>query len=792
MRGLKLFPVLPLVAVVALTVSSCSVTRHLPEGSYLLTKNVVETDRKAPRDERVSADDLDKYIRQRPNKRLLGTNFYVWMYNRANPEKDNGWNRMLRRIGEAPVILDTTQVKRSADNMQTYLRSRGFFNAEESYTIDTLNGKKARVIYHASQGAPYRIGAISYDFRDKFLEPVIRQDSSHTLLHTGDIFDFNQLNAERSRITDYLKNKGYYSFSVNNIEYLADTTIGNRMVNLTMIVKQSLQEYDAQGEPVLSNNAVYRIRNIYINPDYNPTVAAMDTTYYNRLDTVEYRGLNILYDESPRVRKKILRQTVRLYPNYLYSAEEVQQTYNDIMRLGYFRSVGIVFSEVTDTLQRNFITFIGDDDGAAGNTTEERYLDCHIQCTPALRQSYKIELEGTTSSNYYGLKATVGYQNRNLFRGVELFEASVTGGYEFMRVKGRKGSFEVGGAVSMSFPRFILPFNVDRYNRLINPRTKFELSINSQRRPYYHRTISGATLGYSWSNRKYSSFIIRPVDINIVKRSYIDSAFLQTLRNPYLINSYNSQLIAGISGSWVYNNQLRSPGSNINTLLVRLNWETMGNLIGGLTHLFSHPAHSKDYYQIFGIRYAQYFRVDGSISNKIMVGPRSSIVYRFLAGAGMTYGNSRNTSIPYDRLFYSGGSNSMRGWIARTLGPGGVPAPSGVVYPSQLGNLKLEANLEARFPVWGILHGALFFDLGNVWITKQDGGDENAVFKFDRFYRQLGFNTGLGARFDLNFLILRLDWGIPLHDPNKPAHERWIQRFRFSDTVINFGVGYPF
>ena len=134
----------------------------------------------------------------------------------------------------------------------------------------------------------------------------------------------------------------------------------------------------------------------------------------------------------------------------------------------------------------------------------------------------------------------------------------------------------------------------------------------------------------------------------------------------------------------------------------------------------------------------------------------------------------------------------MRGWIARTLGPGGVPAPSGVVYPSQLGNLKLEANLEARFPVWGILHGALFFDLGNVWITKQDGGDENAVFKFDRFYRQLGFNTGLGARFDLNFLILRLDWGIPLHDPNKPAHERWIQRFRFSDTVINFGVGYPF
>ena len=772
---------------------ACSVTRHIPEGQYLLTANVIEVDHQMPKEDRISAAEMERFVRPVPNKRFLGMNLPVWVYTQSNPEKNNWWNRMLRRLGQAPVLLDTTLVEHSAGQIKTYMNKNGFYNSVESYRIDTSRHRKAKVIYTPHQGTPYRIARISYDFQDEFLGPVIRQDSAASLLRVGGILSENTLEAERSRIATLLKDQGYYSFSVNNISFVADSTIGNHEVNLRMIVKQEVVRYDEQGRPVLENNAIYRIRDIYIDPDYDPTVAVANNRYAERLDTVEYRGLNILYNEQPRVRKRILRQVVSLYPNYLYSAAEVQKTYDNIMRLGYFRSASVVFTPVAESgTEDNLVTFIGGDDSTAlSATTSEKYLDCHIQCTPALRQSYKVELEGTTSSNFYGLKATLGYQNRNLFRGVELFEANVSGGYEFMRTKGKKGSFEVGGSVSMSFPRFITPFPVDRYHQMVNPRTRFELSINAQRRPYYNRTISGANFGYSWSNRHYSSFVLRPVDLNLIKMGYIDDAFFNSIGNPYVQNSYQSQLVAGISGSYMYNNQLRSLNSDINSLLVRFNWETAGNLISGLTHLFSHPVTGEDYYNLFGIRYAQYFRLDASVSNKLMLGARSSIVYRLYAGGGLSYGNS--STIPFDRLFYSGGSNSMRGWVARTLGPGTVPVANRTDYPRQVGNLKLEANLEMRFPVWGILHGAVFFDLGNVWFLRaRESENPDGVFRFNRFYRQLGFNTGLGARFDLSFVVLRLDWGIKLHDPNAPSGQRWIQRFRISDTVLNFGVGYPF
>ncbi len=776
---------------VMLLACSCSVTRYVPQGSYLLRENVVEADRNAPKQERIKVEEMEQYVRQTPNKRFLGTNLYLWVYNIAKPGRNTVLARMWRRIGQAPVLLDTTLTRRSAENIRTYMNSRGFFDARAWYEIDTAR-RKARVVYRAEQGRPYYIGNIRHRFRDEFLRSVILEDSASTLLHTGDVFDINVLDRERLRITEYLKRRGYYNFSINNIGYVADSTVGDHRIDLTMEVRQYLSGYDERGNPQMENNRIYRLRNIYVNADYDPTIAATDSVYRHDLDTLEYRGLKIVYHQKPRVRKEILRRTINLYPNYLYNSDEVKRAYDNIMRLGYYRSANILFTEVRDTAARNLVTFIGDTggDGEAALTTEEGYLDCTILCTPALRQSYKIELEASTTSNFYGLTATVGYQNRNLFRGVELFDVSVMGGYEFIRMKGRKSSFEVGGTTSISFPRFIAPFRIDRFNRLSNPRTKFELSVNSQRRPYYHRTLSGVTWGYSWGNGRHSSYTLRPVDVNLVKMSYIDEDFLSQQRNPYLRNSYTSQLIAGISGSYVYNSQMSRVDVDRNSLALRINWETTGNLIGALTHLFSSPAEGEDYYKLFGIRYSQYFRVDANLSNKIVLDPRNSLVYRLYAGVGHSYGNS--TALPFDRLFYCGGSNSMRGWLARTLGPGNAPLPEDRSYPSQLGNLKLEANLEYRFPVWGVLNGALFFDAGNIWFLKGGDADPDGVFRFDRFWSQLGFNTGLGARFDFNFFVVRVDWGIKLHDPNQPSGQRWIHDFRFRNTALNFGVGYPF
>jgi outer membrane protein assembly factor BamA len=271
--------------------------------------------------------------------------------------------------------------------------------------------------------------------------------------------------------------------------------------------------------------------------------------------------------------------------------------------------------------------------------------------------------------------------------------------------------------------------------------------------------------------------------------SYIDQNYFNSLQNQYLKHSFESQLIVAISGSYVLNKQYKSAPNNYTT--VRANCELAGNLLNGLVHLFSKPVQDKNYYEFLGIRYSQYIRTDIDVSHRIMFGKVTALAARIYAGAAYAYGNS--DAVPFDRLFYAGGSNSMRGWAPRTLGPGSSPAPKDVVYPSQLGDMKLEANLEFRFPIWYIFHGALFFDAGNVWYLRQtEGSNPSEVFHFNDFYKQLGFNSGLGLRIDATFVILRIDLGVQLHNPGRPVGERWIHDFKWKNMALNFGVGYPF
>ena len=778
--------------VVATLAVGCGVTRRIPQGKYLLQKNEIEVDKSVPRDERITAPEINRYVRQQPNKRFLGTNFYLWTYLSANPDKQNWWNNLKRRIGEAPVYLDSLQTERSASNIKIYMDSRGYFNSQASYHIDTTSRHRAIVTYRTEQGQPYRIGQIKYRFRDRFLEPIILADTASSLLHEGNVLDFTVLDKERSRISTMLRDNGYFNFTINNILYEVDTTVGGYRADVTVEVRQVLTGYNDRGKPIMDNNTVYRLRNVNLFSNYDPTVARSDSSFMQRLDTIEYRGLNIIYEDKLKVRPKVLRQTIDLFPNHLFSAKGVQDTYDQIMRVGYYRSANIQFEEDTTTTE---VSFIGA--GATGVdhslSTKEGYLNCNIFCTPALPQSYKVELEGSTTSSFYGLRGTVGYQNHNIFRGMELLDVSFSLGYEFMKgaEAKRKRAFEIGGSASLSFPRFIVPFDIRRSASISNPRTKVELSINSQDRPYYQRVLSSASWSYTWGNGRYSNYALRPIDLTLIKVGYIDPEFLDRLQNPYLRNSYSQQLIAGISGSYVFNNQIRNINGNATNL--RFNWETAGNLVGALSHLLSKPVPERDHYNVFGIRYSQYFRTDLSFSRKEVLGAKTALAYRLYAGAGLAYGNS--TEIPIDRLFYAGGSNSMRGWAARTLGPGSVTITEDQrIYPSQVGNMKIEANLEFRFPIWSMFNGALFFDAGNVFMIGQKDREyaEGSVFHFNDFYKNIGFNTGLGIRLDISFAVLRFDWGIRFYDPNQPLGERWIHNFRWGNTALNFGVGYPF
>lgn len=775
--------------------SACSVTRKLSPGEYFLQRVEIQDDKQTPKQERIRSTTLEEYVRQSPNKRFLGTNFYVWAYNLANPNKDNWWNNLKRKVGEEPVLLDTLLTEKSAQNLKTYMDSRGYYSSQVEYSIDTTRRRKrAFVSFKTIQNEPYRIKNISYDFRDNQLAPVIEADTASSLLKVGNIFDITVLDKERQRITSYLNDRGYYNFSINNIEYRVDTLGNNREASIRMIVKRNITGYDERGRAIMDNNRIFRITEINVMPEYDPATER-EVASQRMVDTTFYQGLNIISEGKPNVRPAVLRTAIPLTPNTLYNSSQVERTYSEIMSLGYFKSARIAFEElprgVDDSLMVNYA---GEGREAYSprrfEDIKEGYLRCHILCSPTLKQSVNVELEGSTTSSFYGASATVGYQNRNLFRGVETLNTSVTFGYEYMKAPNttKRSANELGLTVGLSFPRFILPFRLSTRN--INmPRTKVEVSFNYQDRPYYRRDLSRATWTYSWRslNGRYS-YQLRPVDINWINVGYMNNEFFNSLRNEYLRQSYRTQAIVGLSGSYTYNNQNKNIGGN--ATLLRINFESAGNLMNLIGRTFSERT-DEGYYNVLGVRFSQYVRGDVSLSRKIVLGEKTALAGRIFAGCGVPYSNSK--ALPFDRLFYVGGSNSMRGWTPRTLGPGNTPAED-TPYPVQMGDMRLEGNLEFRFPIWGMFHGATFVDVGNVWYLGRDKTQVPAdgVFHIDKFYKQLGMNTGLGLRIDITFVILRLDWGIQIHNPNRPEGQRWIHDFRWKNTALNFGVGYPF
>ena len=783
-----------LIVLLSIFCSACSVTRKLSDGEYLLQRVKIDDDKHIAKDERITSYTLEQYVRQTPNKHFLGTNFYVWVHNLAKPQKKNWWNNLKRKVGEEPVLLDMSLTHKSAQNLKTYMDSRGYYSSTVSYDVDTTRRpKRAYVTFRTHQGKPYRISSISYDFRDKLLAPIIEADTASSLLRVGEIFDITTLDKERVRITSYLNNRGYYNFSINNIEYLVDTLQGNRTAGIRMIVKRNIAGYDERGRAIMANNRIYRISEINVVPNYDPAIAEEDYRKMLR-DTLYYQGLNIISQGRPNVRPAVMHSAIPLTPNTTYNSSQVDRTYSEIMSLGYFKSARIAFEEVPDNGEESVSHYAGEGRAAYSPRTfdniQEGNLKCYILCSPTLKQSYNIELEGSTTSSFYGLSTTIGYQNRNLFRGVETFNAALTFGYEYMKAPNiaRRRANEIGVTAGMQFPRFISPFNISTRN--INmPRTKLELSLNYQDRPYYRRNLSRMTWTYSWRslNGRYS-YQLRPIDLNWINVGYMDENFFASLENEYLRQSYQTQAIVGLSGSYTYNNQGKNANGNVT--LMRANFESAGNLLN-LAGLMFGEKKDDGVYRFLGVRYSQYVRGDISLSRKIMIGERTAVAGRIFAGVGVPYGNS--TALPFDRMFYVGGSNSMRGWSPRTLGPGSTPAQR-TPYPVQMGDMRLEANLELRFPIWGMFHGATFLDLGNVWYLEREKHEVPAdgIFHWDSFYKQLGLNSGVGLRVDITFVILRLDWGVQLHSPNQPAGERWIHNLKWKNTALNFGVGYPF
>lgn len=749
--------------------TSCGSTKYVPADNYLLDKYTVKSN-----DSRISKDELSGYIRQKPNKKILGLKFHLSVYNLSG-EKDNWWNRWLRTIGEEPVILDPYQTKKTAAQLELYYRNKGYFN---SIVRDSTGyrRKKARVIYELELNDPYRIRSVKYQFEDLGLKDHILADTAASLLKINELFDVDVLSAERERIEKNLKNKGYYNFSKEFIFFEADSANSNRRVDLTLVVKK-YRYFREEGVFVEIPHPVYRIGKVNIISDYNPREALADSgIYFSGLDSLVTDSILILYRSRLNVKPGVILSSNYVIPGEIYRLNNISQTYRNLSSLQLFRMVAMDFAEEKET-----------------GSDEVRTLNCMIRLTPFTLQSYAVELEGTNSSGNIGGGGNFVYQHRNLFRGAENFDLRFKGAIETLK-KSTTGDFgnmiELGTEASLNIPKFLLPFKTEQFIKKFNPRTTLKLAYNYQRRPDYTRTVANASFGYVWRGNRYLTHIINPIELNLVKIPYKSPDFIDWLEGRYIFYSYQPHLVSVSSYSLVFTNQ--NLQKNTDFLYFRLNTESAGNILYGL-HQASAAEKVEGSYELFNTEFAQYIRGDIDIRVYNIINPYNSIVYRFFAGAGLPYSNS--TALPFEKKYFSGGANSIRAWQVRNLGPGSYRELTSGTYFNQTADIKLEANIEYRFKLFWVLEGALFADAGNIWAINRNDDREGALFKPGEFYKDIALGTGFGTRFDFSFFIFRLDLGIKTHDPSSPPGQKWIpgnRPLRRDDFVLNLGIGYPF
>ncbi|WP_062123981.1 translocation and assembly module lipoprotein TamL [Geofilum rubicundum] len=755
--------------------SACHTTKFVPENERLLSRVEIKDD---ARD--VSRDDLKSYLRQQENLRIIGFwKLYLGIYNLSGKDTSKGINRWLRNIGEEPVIFDSTLVDRSVEQMGLFMRNRGYYLSQVKDTTWYPAQKKARVAYHIVSGPRYRLNDVFYRIEDKGLENLVLNDTTNSVLRSGRGFTSELHNQERDRITDLLKDNGYYNFSKAYVYFLADSTIGRHRINDTLVIMRPPE--NVPGRAANGNHAQYTIRNVYFQVDMDPQdISFSETEEGLSADTLMYDGVYILYDKALEFKPDVLTNSNYIVPGDLYQASLVERTQSLLSGLRIFKYINIRFRDVD------------------GQVDEEgRFLlDCVIQVLPGKYQSYSVEVEGTNSSGNLGAAGNFKYQHKNIFRGAELFTLNtrLARQNQFV-IRGGDGeqfnTVEMGADASVVFPKFFMPFRIEKFRQRYNPKTTIAVAYNYQRRPDYTRTIANARLGYTWRSSRYSSHSLYPLDFNLVNIPTVSSAFWEYIeRNPFLRYTYEDHLIANLNYSYIYNQQQLGGGAR-DFWFFRFTAESAGNTLDLLAPLWN-SGQETDYSTILGIRYAQYFKTDIDLRYHNAIGRFHSITYRFFGGIGIPYGNLN--VLPFEKRYFSGGANSIRAWPVRAIGPGTFKDESATFY-NQTADIKLEMNVEYRFPLFWLLEGALFVDAGNIWGLREDVSPEGGLFEWDTFYKQLAVGTGFGTRLDFNYFIFRIDTGLKLHDPSAIAGEKWIpfnRKYSWEDVAFNFAIGYPF
>ena len=721
------------------TLTGCSVTKFIPENRYLLNKVKLEST-----DKSLNLSAYEPYIRQKGNTKWFSAlRIPLATYSLAGRDSSKWINKTLKNIGEMPVVFDSTLTRTTCTDLQTALQNAGYLDATVSTKAKTKGKRKIDITYILNPGEAYLLNNIKYDIQDDSIAKKF--DALYPMqqrLKKGMKFDVNRLDSERKLITSALADNGYYHFHKDFITFTADTACGGKRVDLAL----HLAKYRSASS---SNDTLH-------------------TCYV--IDSVKYIGSN---GGKLNLRKRTLEENTWIEPGKVFSSSELKRTYSSFGKLQAVRYTNIQFNESTNSDK----------------------LGCNITISPAKPNSISFQPEGTNTAGDLGAAASLTYENRNLFRGSEVFSVKLRGAFE--AITGLEGYqnqnyMEYSVESKLLFPSFVCPFLSKRFKRRSSATSELNVSYNMQNRPEFHRRVFSGGLSYRWTDAKQRhQYKIDVIDLNYVYMPWISSTFKKEYlddadnRNVILRYNYEDLFIMKIGFGMSYSH---------NNSAFKINCETAGNLLNGISHCIKMDKDENGNYKLFNIAYAQYAKFDFEYTRQIPFDNNNQLVFHSGFGIAYPYGNS--TVLPFEKRYFSGGANSVRGWTVRGLGPGSFKGKDGRIdFINQTGDMKLDLNMEFRTFLFWKFFGAAFVDAGNIWTLRNYKEQPGGQFKFSSFYKQIAVAYGLGIRLNFNYFILRFDMGMKAINPayeTKEEHYAIVHPKLSRDFAFHFAVGLPF
>jgi outer membrane protein insertion porin family len=755
--------------VLFLVLYGCSNTKYLSGNEELCIGVKLRVDSETKINKRSLKKELDRIAKPKLNKKTLGLRIKLWLYNHSGKIHNKKLKHWLKeKVGEPPVLMSSILPDKTSDIMVDRLGNLGFFNSKVRHKVISKK-KKATLEYTVTVKTPYTFNKLLFPLSSDTLSTQIRETQDKTLIKPGRRYNLDILKNERERIDQELKNKGFYHFNQDYLLFKADTAKGNKTLDISLSVKENIPE---------KARVQYTLQDIYI----VPMSASADSAARNA-DTVKSEGYYYINTDSAFHPRVILR-SVFLKSGQLYSRKMHNLTISRLMGMGMFKYVTIKYKDT-----------IVDGKGI---------LTAHIYMTEMLAKSVQAQLEAISkSNNFTGPALTLSYKNRNLLRGVEQLVLNTNGGFE-MQLSGlqRRFSYELGANAQLYIPKFVAPFTIRNTSSVFVPKTKFDIGLRLLDRVLYFNMRSvHFSYGFVWKETPQKEHQLDPVSINFAKLYSTTPAFEQLLQeNAFLRKSFEQQFTIGSTYSYTYNSLVGEEKRN--QYYFNATIDISGNTIALLQSInTSHKPSYENPYKVLGHIYSQYSKVATDARYYFNISKKSKIAARLIVGAGLPYGNSN--AMPYIKQFFSGGTNSIRAFLPRTVGPGTYHLPDSLykkTYFDQAGDMKLEGNIEYRFTIINFLKGAVFADAGNVWLIRHNADLPGGEFNIHQFYKQLAVGTGIGLRADLSFLILRFDLGTPLRKPYLPEGHRWVandidfgdKAWRKQNLVLNIAIGYPF